>query len=55
MTDECGAVGEMTIARGNPSTRKKFAPMPLFPPQIPHDLTWARTRATEVRSRPLIA
>jgi hypothetical protein len=25
------------------------------PPQIPHDLTWNRTRAAKIGSRPLIA
>jgi hypothetical protein len=43
--DECGAVGGMRIGRGSRSTRRKSAPVPLCPPQIPHDLTWARTRA----------
>jgi hypothetical protein len=36
--DECGAVRGMRIGRGNRSTRKKPAPVPLCPPQIPHDL-----------------
>jgi hypothetical protein len=36
--DECGAVGGMRIGRGNRSTRRKPAPVPLCPPQIPHDL-----------------
>jgi hypothetical protein len=36
--DECGAVGGMRIGRGNESTRRKPAPVPLCPPQIPHDL-----------------
>jgi hypothetical protein len=49
--DECEAVGGMRIGRGNRSTRRKPAPMPLGPPQLPHDLTWARTRAAEVESR----
>jgi hypothetical protein len=35
--DECGAVDRMKIGRGNRSTRKKPAPVPLCPPQIPHD------------------
>jgi hypothetical protein len=35
--DECGT---MRIGKGNRSTRRKPAPMPLCPPQIPHDLTW---------------
>jgi hypothetical protein len=48
--DECGAVGEMRIGRGNGSTRRKPAPVPLCPPQIPHDLTRDRTRAATVGS-----
>jgi hypothetical protein len=54
-TDECGAVGGMRIGRRNRSTRRKPTPVPLCPPQIPHDLTWARTRAAAVRSRRLTA
>jgi hypothetical protein len=42
--DECGAFGGMRTGRGNRSTWSKPAPMPLCPPQILHDLTWARTR-----------
>jgi hypothetical protein len=43
MIDEgdCGAIGGMKIGRGNRSTRRKPAPVPLCPPQIPHDQTWA--------------
>jgi hypothetical protein len=52
---ECGVVSGMRIGRGNGSTRRKPAPVPLCPPQIPHDLTWDRTRAAEVESRRLIA
>jgi hypothetical protein len=48
--DECGAVSRMRIGRGNWSTRRKPAPVPLCPPQIPHDLTWARTRPAVVGS-----
>jgi hypothetical protein len=51
--DECGAVGGMRIDRGNRSTRRKPTPVPLFLPQIPHDQTWARTRAVAVGSRRL--
>jgi hypothetical protein len=47
---ECGAVDEMRIGRGNRSTRRKPAPVPLRPPQILHDLAWARIRASEVGS-----
>jgi hypothetical protein len=40
MIDEggCGAIGGIKIGRGNRSTRRKPAPAPLCPPQIPHDL-----------------
>jgi hypothetical protein len=43
MTDEddCGAIGGMKIGRGNRSTRRKPAPAPLCPPQIPYDQTRA--------------
>jgi hypothetical protein len=51
--DKCGAFGAMRIGRGNLSTWKKPAPVSLCPPQIPHDLTWARTRASAVGSRRL--
>jgi hypothetical protein len=33
--DDCGVNGGMRIGRGNRSTRRKTAPVPLFPPQIP--------------------
>jgi hypothetical protein len=46
--DECVAVGGMRISRGNRSTRRKTAPVSLCPPQNPHDMTWARTRAAEL-------
>jgi hypothetical protein len=36
--DEFGEIGEMS-GRGNPSSLRKLASMPLCPPQIPHDLT----------------
>jgi hypothetical protein len=49
--DEYGTVGGMIIGRGNGSTRKKPAPVLLCPPQIPHDLTWARARAAAVGTR----
>jgi hypothetical protein len=50
-----GAVGGMKIGRGNRSTRKKSAPEPLSPPQIPHDQTQARTRAAAVGNQRLTA
>jgi hypothetical protein len=51
--DECGAVGGMRIGRGNPSTRRKPDPVPLCPPQVPHDLAWAWPQAAMVGSREL--
>jgi hypothetical protein len=53
--DACGEIGGMGIGRGNRSTRRKPTLVPLRPPQIPHDLTWARTRANTVGSRRLTA
>jgi hypothetical protein len=41
--------------QGNRSTRRKPAPAPVCPPQIPHDQTRARTRAAAVGSDRLIA
>jgi hypothetical protein len=45
----------MKIGRENRSTRIKPALAPLYPPQIPHNLTRARTRAAVVGSRRLTA
>jgi hypothetical protein len=53
--DECGAVGGIRIGRGNRNTRREPAPVPLCPPQIPHDLTWVQAQAAVVWSRRLIA
>jgi hypothetical protein len=53
--EECGVVDGMKIGKGTLSTRRKPAPVPLCPSQIPHDLTWDRTRAAEVGSRRLTA
>jgi hypothetical protein len=36
---DCGEIGEMKIGRKTRSTRRKPAPAPLCPPQIPHDYT----------------
>jgi hypothetical protein len=52
---DCGAVGGLKIGRGNRNTRRKPAPAPLCPPQIPHDQTRARTRAAGVGSQRLTA
>jgi hypothetical protein len=53
--DDYGAVGGIRIGRGNRSTRRKPALVPLCPSQIPHDLTWHRTRAAAVESQRLTA
>jgi hypothetical protein len=50
----CEAVDGM-IGRGNRCTRRNPGPVPRRPPQIPHDLTLARTRAAAVGSRRLTA
>jgi hypothetical protein len=49
-----GEIGGMKIGRGNRSTRRKPAPVPLCPPQIPH-AGRTRTRAATVESRRLTA
>jgi hypothetical protein len=49
--DDCGAIGEMRIDRGNRNTRRKPAPVSLCPPQITYDLNRARARAAGVESR----
>jgi hypothetical protein len=36
---EYGEFGAIKIGRGNRSTRRKPAPVPLCPPQIPYELT----------------
>jgi hypothetical protein len=43
--DECGVVSGMRSDRGNRSTRRKPPAVPLCLPQIPHDVTRARSRA----------
>jgi hypothetical protein len=53
--NECGAVGWMRTGRGNRSTRRKRAPVPLCPPLISHDPTWAWTWAATVGSQWLTA
>jgi hypothetical protein len=52
---DCGEIHGMKIGRGNRSTRRKPAPAPLCPPQIPHDQTCTRTRAAAVGSQRLTA
>jgi hypothetical protein len=50
-----GEFGGIKIERGNPCARRKPAPAPLCPPQIPLDQTRARTRAAAVGSQRLTA
>jgi hypothetical protein len=50
-----GEFGGMKIGRGNRSTRRKCAPAPLCPPQIPLDQTRARTQAAAVECQRLTA
>jgi hypothetical protein len=46
-----GAIGGMKIGKGNRSTRRKPAPAPICPPQIPLDQTRDRTRTAAVGSQ----
>jgi hypothetical protein len=48
--DEFGAVGGM-VGRGSLSTRRKPVPVPLCPPQNPHDLTWNLTKVPTVGTK----
>jgi hypothetical protein len=48
-----GEFGGMKFGMGNRSTRRKPAPAPLCPPQIPLDQTRARTLAAAVGSQRL--
>jgi hypothetical protein len=41
---DCGAIGGMKIGMGNRNTRRKPAPEPICPPQIPHDQTRASSQ-----------
>jgi hypothetical protein len=52
---DCGAICGLKIDRGTRSTRRKPAPVPLCPPQIPHNLTQARTRAARMGTKLLTA
>jgi hypothetical protein len=38
--NECGAVGGMSVCRGNRNTLRKPVSVSLCPSEIPHDLTW---------------
>jgi hypothetical protein len=47
--DECEAVGEMRIGRGNRSTGRKPTLAAHCPPQIPHDLSVNLRQSTGYR------
>jgi hypothetical protein len=51
MMDEYGTFGGTRIGKGNRNARRKLAPVPLCPPQIPHDLILGRTRIAAVGSQ----
>jgi hypothetical protein len=55
MIDVCGAVGGKRIGRETRSTRWKPGSVPVFPSQIPRDLTCDRTRTILVGNRRLTA
>jgi hypothetical protein len=50
-----GDYGDGEFGRGNRSTRRKHAPAPLCPPQMPLDQTRDRSRAAAVGSQRLTA
>jgi hypothetical protein len=55
MINDGGTIGGIKIGRGNRSIRRKSTQVPLCPPQIPYDLTRARTRAAAVGGQQLTA
>jgi hypothetical protein len=52
-SNDCEAISGMNMCRRNRSTRRKPAPLPLCPPQIPYELILARIRAVAARRRRL--
>jgi hypothetical protein len=51
---DCGEIGRMKIGRGNRSTRRKRASIPLCPPQTPHAVR-TRTQVAAVERQRLTA
>jgi hypothetical protein len=45
---DCGEIGGMKIGKGNRSTRRKPAPAPLCPPQIPRHLYFQLFTTSEI-------
>jgi hypothetical protein len=54
MKDGHRTYGGMRIGRGNLSSHRKPASVPLSSPQISYELTWDQTLATVVGSQQLI-
>jgi hypothetical protein len=52
---DCGTIGGMRIGKETEVLKRKSAPLPLCPPQIPHDLSRAQTRAATVGRQQLTA
>jgi hypothetical protein len=50
---ENGEFGRMITGTGNRSIRRQPVPVPLCPPQIPHDQTRVRNRADAMGSQRL--
>jgi hypothetical protein len=48
--DKYRAVSRMRIRKGKRRTRRKPAPVPICPSQIPRDLTWDRNQAVALGS-----
>jgi hypothetical protein len=47
MINKYAAAGEIRTGKRNLYIRAKLAPMPLRPPQIPHDLTFVQIQVAE--------
>jgi hypothetical protein len=54
MFNEYGATGAIKIGRWNQRTWRKPAPLQLFSPKIPYDLTWDKTQGIMVGSQQLL-
>jgi hypothetical protein len=50
MSNECGTSGGMKIGRRNCNIQRNHTPVPLYPPQIPHDSTWDWAHVASVES-----
>jgi hypothetical protein len=55
MINECVTFGRISVGRGNGSTRRRPTPVPLCPPQIPHDMFSDRNQAPAVGIQRLTA